>query len=149
MIACLKDGMSKLPQHTLKDGLTNQKLRLTLLEQAISMISQKATKCWVTLGTVTIAFVQPVTGCLQIEFGQLSKANPYSERWLRLLQNIRNSWGVTTRENVNGWVVKQLIIWHEVKLEGSIWSTIPCLESSIKTATSKCFLMLCTGWTRV
>ena len=26
------------------------------------MISQKVTKCWVTLGTVTIAFVQPVTG---------------------------------------------------------------------------------------
>ena len=49
------------------------------------------------------------------------------------------------RENVNGWAVKQLIIWHEAKaakLEGSIWSSIPCLESSIKTATSKCFLML-------
>ena len=26
------------------------------------MISQKVTKCWVILGTVTIAFVQPVTG---------------------------------------------------------------------------------------
>ena len=34
----------------------------TLLEQPISMISRKVTKCWVTLGTVTIAFVQPVTG---------------------------------------------------------------------------------------
>jgi hypothetical protein len=56
MIACMKDGMRKQPQHTLKDGLTNQKLRLTLLEQPISMISQKVTKCWVTLGTVTIAF---------------------------------------------------------------------------------------------
>ena len=48
MIACLKDGISKQPQHTLKDGLTNQKLRHTLFEQVISMISQKVTKCWVT-----------------------------------------------------------------------------------------------------
>ena len=83
MNACLKDGMSKQPQHTLKDGLTNQKLRLTLFKQAISIISQKVTKCWVTLGTVTIAFVQPVTGWIQHEAGQLNKACPYSERWLR------------------------------------------------------------------
>ena len=47
---------------------------------------------------------------------------------------MRNTWGVTTRENANGWAVKQLIIWHEEKLEGSIWCSIPCLESSIKTA---------------
>ena len=32
------------------------------------------------------------------------------------------------RKNVNGWAVKQLIIWHEEKLEGSICSSIPCLE---------------------
>ena len=68
MICCLKDGISKQPQYTLKDGLTNQKLRHTLFEQVISMISQKVTKCWVTLGTVTIAFVQPVTGWIQLEF---------------------------------------------------------------------------------
>ena len=68
MIACLKDGL----------------------------ISQKVTKCWVTLGTVTIAFIQPVTGWIKHEVSQLNKANPYSERWLRLLQNISNTWGVTT-----------------------------------------------------
>ena len=57
-----------------------------------------------------------------------AKYKPYSERWLRLLQNISNTWGVTTRKNVNGWAVKQLIIWHEEKLEGSICTSIPCLE---------------------
>jgi hypothetical protein len=72
-----------------------------------------------------------------------------SERWLRLQQNISNTLGVTTRENAYGWAVKHFIIWHEVRLEGSIWSSIPCLESSIKTATCKCFLMPCTAWTRV
>ena len=30
MIACMKDGMSKHAQHTLKDGQINQKLKLTL-----------------------------------------------------------------------------------------------------------------------
>ena len=55
MIACMKDGMSKHAQHTLKDGQINQKLKLTLLEEAQSMISQKVTNSWVTLGTVTIA----------------------------------------------------------------------------------------------
>ena len=29
---------------------------------------------------------------------------------------------------MNGWAVKQLIIWHKEKLEGSICSSIPCLE---------------------
>jgi hypothetical protein len=58
----MKDGMSKHAQHTLKDGQINQKLKLTLLEEAQSMISQKVTNSWVTLGTVTIAIVQPVTG---------------------------------------------------------------------------------------
>ena len=102
--------MSKHAQHTLKDGQINQKLKLTLLEEAQSMISQKVTNSWVTLGTVTIAIVQPVTGCHNHEFGQPNKANPYSERWWRLLQNIGNSWGVTMRENANGWALKQLII---------------------------------------
>jgi hypothetical protein len=141
--------MSKHAQRTLKDGQTNQELRLTLFEQAHSMISQKVTKCWVTLETVTIAFVQPVTGCHHHEFGQPNKANPYSKRWWRLLQNIGNSWGVTMRENANGWDLKQLIVKHEAKLEGFIWCSIPFLESSIKTATSKCFLMRCMGWTKV
>ena len=49
---------------------------------------------------------------------------------LRSLQNISNTWGVTMRENVYGWAVKQLIIRHEVKLEGSIWSSIPCWNQS-------------------
>ena len=80
MIACMKDGMSKHAKHTLKDIQTNQKLRLLLFEEAQSMISQKVTKRWVTLGTVTIAIVQPVTGCHHHEFGQPNKANPYSER---------------------------------------------------------------------
>ena len=110
MIDCLKDGMSKHAQHILKDGQPNQKLRLTLFEQVQSMISQKVTKYWVTLGTVTIAFVHPVTGCQHHKFGQPNKANPYSERWWRLLQNIGNSWGVTVRENANGWALKQLIV---------------------------------------
>ncbi len=113
------------------------------------MISQKVTKCWVTLGTVTIAFVQPVTGCNHHEFGQPNKANPYSERWWRLMQNIGNLLGVTMRENANGWALKQLIVKHEAKLEVFIWCSIPFPESSIKTATSKCFFMRCMGWTKV
>ena len=110
MIACMKDGMSKHAQHTLKDGQINQKLKLTLLEEAQSMISQKVTNSWVTLGTVTIAIVQPVTGWHHQEPGQPNKAKPYSDRWLRLLQNIDTTWGVTTRENANGWALKQPII---------------------------------------
>jgi hypothetical protein len=41
------------------------------------------------------------------------------------------------RENAYGWEVNRLMLLPELKLEGSIWCSIPFLASSIKTATSK------------
>ena len=80
---CLFEGWNEQTCTTHIERGQTEKLRLTLLKQATSMISQKVTKCWVTLGTVTIAFAQPVTGYHLHEFGQPNKANPYSERWWR------------------------------------------------------------------